>query len=1292
MESKESLSQFLANLNILYGNLLEFYNKFAEAINSNAETVTARQISNEGTVSEIDIPSIGYYTTQVRALAQQIDAMLYANNNEIALQFQDGSVKKFEMQQLSQLVQTLESIDGTSFTVPTDFRTKTNWFFESFLNPLMFVSINVEPLLGNADIKKFSVRRVILITTDDSQNNFFDQTIKGRSDLKMDDLIVALNNEGIQYHVDDNIVDLPVSINRFRGEFTVVSIVQENVATVTASTGITGQAGVAGAQGAIGRSGVTGTVVRTGSSGPSALVAQIATSGVSGVTTGVTTQMVYKLDTLNYYDLINGTQSIVTLAKGDTLVTADDTEYEIVSINKSNNTVILTKKFGIGVINVGVNQLRIRPLAYKVPELQISVGYNERQVVFVSPISSKLDMSTDKWSNGFAIYTNDLNVVLSDGTVLDMATYYSNFVSDFGMMFLSYAKDKQVPASLAITPDSPTLNTNNFKVLNINTHIKEDKSTLTLKAQISAKDKLQNQLDEINKAISDLKAKLNDSTTINDTEKLKIKKSIDQNLTQKDSYLKQLSAIIQQITLGIQTQSTFTANAKYRVRGFWDIPEPKQAQHGLQSVVQFKIMYRYLSKKGNATNVDQIKFTGNTGQEKYGFFSNWNEQVTKIRLKKYDVSKGVYVWADENVQDPDAVNINQVDIPINKGEAVEIRVKSVSEAGFPINPAESDWSTSVIIPFPDDLEVVTDDALLAESNLLDNAIVKFQQELDARGLDVHLLNSLYTGDKYVAHKAEDVASGYYTPEGKIKDVFMVLKEITTQITAIQNSLQSDYGTISVSITDPLGNVIHVQNGSTAQLFAGYYKDLNTDSNNAIQHGEVVTTTYIVSIQNASSTTLELASRIIGGIDERVPSDDDPNHEDAYLAYPTWIGGDTDYTRTRVYDKVPLSITAASNRIIGDFKQESPYQSNQVCGQFIYGRYREYGLLNQLYFDDTYSGKLAKGLYSTVPGSGILGNTAPYVYSYTYSGKRFVTANLYGETPSNGYMYFPYMYPSTGSGSNTPYGTQHPEVWNGNGTSGNGNISEFCLHIEHPAILEGLTIDQMCRPSMPTDEQKYVRVGHAVHFNTTVDEKTDIFGAKYFQQCKYRKPVTYTGGSGGTTQHYNYPIKMGFSIEDTYLIGKYTCGSYLFLAPNTYETLVVDGNHPKYAKKDVAPIGATGTTGVAGSAGAAGPAGSQGQGGVRTQTGINIPIVFQFRCSDKLGYIGGYRKTGDLQNVKYTKKIGIDIYERDMTKKSVALFGDIFSFDVEVSCQYAKTTNIITPITMPQGSLGQIGYK
>jgi hypothetical protein len=122
-------------------------------------------------------------------------------------------------------------------------------------------------------------------------------------------------------------------------------------------------------------------------------------------------------------------------------------------------------------------------------------------------------------------------------------------------------------------------------------------------------------------------------------------------------------------------------------------------------------------------------------------------------------------------------------------------------------------------------------------------------------------------------------------------------------------------------------------------------------------------------------------------------------------------------------------------------------------------------------------------------------------------------------------------------------------------------------------------------------------------------------------------------------------------DDEYLIGKYTCGSYLYLYPTTYESVSVEGNFPARSVKSVT----------------FGP-----------ENALNIPVLFQFRASDRLGYIGGYRRTGDaLTNIKYSKKLGIDIILKDDAP---------FSFDLQVSAQYAKETTLDAPLVQSKGKV------
>jgi hypothetical protein len=66
---------------------------------------------------------------------------------------------------------------------------------------------------------------------------------------------------------------------------------------------------------------------------------------------------------------------------------------------------------------------------------------------------------------------------------------------------------------------------------------------------------------------------------------------------------------------------------------------------------------------------------------------NWIEFKSSARKRTYDSSTGVYTWLTEDITNPDLPNINQLDISIQSNEKIDIRIKSISEVGWP----ESLW-------------------------------------------------------------------------------------------------------------------------------------------------------------------------------------------------------------------------------------------------------------------------------------------------------------------------------------------------------------------------------------------------------------------------------------------------------------------------------------------------------------------------------------------------------------------------------------------------------------------------
>ena len=123
-----------------------------------------------------------------------------------------------------------------------------------------------------------------------------------------------------------------------------------------------------------------------------------------------------------------------------------------------------------------------------------------------------------------------------------------------------------------------------------------------------------------------------------------------------------------------------------------------------------------------------------------------------------------------------------------------------------------------------------------------------------------------------------------------------------------------------------------------------------------------------------------------------------------------------------------------------------------------------------------------------------------------------------------------------------------------------------------------------------------------------------------------------------------PEKFGFVDNDRFLVGRKTCGSYMFLAPSTFNQLNVNGIDARSTK--------TVNTG--------------------DDNAIIIPVIFQFRMEDYhgtpggagAGIIGGWFNGTAPTNLTYGRRIGIDIYAQDEPA---------FSFDIQVSAVYKKTS-------------------
>ena len=1158
--TKNSFSSLIAQFLRLQKNSLEIINKLNDVATSSKDSVQIEFLMDDNTSENIQIPSYGFLKSEINRIDKNVLALSGLEDTTANIRKSDGTVSKIYQANILK-----DPLSPGSLQVPGTFQARNNWFFESFLNPLLYVSIDVENQIP-VNSENVYVKRIIANTQTDVQKAYFDANLKGRNDITDSDFIDSLKSQGIQYFTDEQINELELRTIRYIGSFGVLRIYDEET--------------------------------------------QVTENGI----TSTNTVRKYKLTTLRYTDTLATSTDSRTLTKGDTLMTSGGTKYEITSIDTTNQTVSLKRLFGFEAIKIGDNALTIYSNVLSDRMVDVNVGFDERQAIFIKSIDGDFNVASSKYSPGVCFLSNELQINTSDG-VKTLSEFYSSQVSDFSKIFISSAKENVIPAVYGQTPSAPVVSPGNFKVVKVNSQITDSKENVDFKDKIKIKTSLKNEIGSIDRAIDQTRKQLSELTT---TSKGKTPtaeyKKLNDKITSlgKDKQIRTdlLATTITEVNNLTIAAPELTEAPKYRVRGFWPIPEPIiDSKTGEQNIVQFNVRYRYLSLTGNSNGTTQIDYVDNNGVEKTGQFTNWTQFTTDLRKKQYDSNTGTYVWQIEDVSDANTVNINQLDIPITKGEKVEIQVQSISEAGWPTNPLTSDFSTSAIVEFPANLVVSIDNGAFIAQNSMDQAVVKIQEDLQAKGLDQHLSTQFTSGDKFYAHNSSAIASGFFDGAGKALDLFQKLTQIDNELQSLRALVAKAKGTLGVYIRSG-GTSNKINPGSTVNLFAGYYDQL-IDLSNPGNKGKIATVIYYLELRNEAATPLELSSLIPGGQGVKAP---------------ITIIGQNDYNNNRKYGETPIQLSGINSANVdvtapGAFIQASGYQSGNAYSQFVYTRYKSVGLGENLYF------------------------TPPT--SLTWNSTQGTTDGTSQLPINNDGILMPFEQPGSppGAGANA-------NIWNGNylilptpGTpDSNGNLNEFCVHISHPDINDGSgnSFTSLERPPVPPGPgtMAYPAFRHALGFEVDTNITSSLSTSLQTLSTQQLEYYPANSASAFGSNDNAYPNKLGFIDSDEFLCGKYSCGSYLFIAPTSHTAIQIEGS-TQLAKKTL----------------------EFGQ-----ENAITVPLIFQMRAQDKLGFIGGWRNAGNLKNITYSKKIGIDIQVRNE---------DLFSLDVLVTGSYTKTS-LVSP--------------
>jgi len=575
--TNNSLTQFLAQLVKAQKNSMEIIGKLSLVTSSGAESISIDIENQDGTTTKYNVPGIGYIKNEISRIDSNFNSLVGQDGKDVTVRMPDGSFKK--------IIQTTlfkEPKEIGTLLVPSTFNRKNNWFFESFLNPLLYVSFDITNYV-EYDTQQVSYKRIIVNCDTDEKKQYFDNSIKGKNDINYDILAKDLASNRITYFIDEDIANLPVSIARYSGKFDVISYKDETVAVVQPN----------------------GTSLQT-------------------------KVRKYKLNTLNYSDNLQNYKNTQILKPGDKLDVGQSTRYEVVTVDATTNSITVKKTSGTETIPIGVEVISVGVDAFSLKEVQINVGFDERQVIFIKAIDRSTNLTTRNYSPGVAFYSNELLININ-GDQYNLDSFYKQEVMDFGSAILSLVKEGSIPSVYGEVPDAPRLSASNFNVSLVNAQ-KFDSSTIkNLKTKISQKSTVASELTQIDVAIEKKKLQLNTSKFNSDTERKAVQNQLNTLISEKSSKSNLYASIIKDLSTSAKNLPPELSAPKYRVRGFFPIPSAKTSAKTLdQSVIAFRVSYRYLRSDGTAPGTEQIDFIDNNGETVRGYFSNWQEYDTKI--------------------------------------------------------------------------------------------------------------------------------------------------------------------------------------------------------------------------------------------------------------------------------------------------------------------------------------------------------------------------------------------------------------------------------------------------------------------------------------------------------------------------------------------------------------------------------------------------------------------------------------------------------------------------------------
>lgn len=895
MESNNSIKEYYIKIENMMERAVNMLTALNTALSTTSSEITINLPSNNGSdaYDTVRIPSFFYIENKIEQLDNIISNLFTIPKSGEAWFERSSNMYKMSLVKSNNapIKPLVSNIDNIGFNI------KDNNIFKDLVNPKTYIRLNLNNISDN--INQILVKKLVLLNATDAS---YLRNYSSYSDIKN---ALFNRNIGVDYEEYDSVIDLPIKTDKYISKFNIVSIESNDDYKNIKVT----------------------------------------------------------VDTLTYYDKDDNSIQY-TIHKGDLICISDEyVTYLVKEVNiryasdaVSSNEYELTLEEQIGHVNLQTfaenSEMYFKIYNESYSEyhyIDVPLEENQNIILFLSTIYNNV---RSEYSNAIhldlsTIFMKDSNnnYILDDsGNKITYIEYYNKYCKNIGDMMVGFTQLAYPQVSnftnneLRRLTDSDELKdivTNSLysneelvlKVSRINSHLIDDDTSKDITNLHSQKNEINSQLRSIQDNVDQIYSQLTttdfsqESTLSQDSLRAKLNDYYNERLNLE----KQLLSVIDNINLA-KSNVIGLDSSKYRVRGLTDANDKYDSaiESPINSflhttfgyncdIIGLEIEYKYRTANKNSTSI----INNNDG-----VFTDWNRQ-TNIERERYlkfnnETNKYEIIFANYNALS-NVVKWNQIDIPINQGEDVVVRIRYKYNIGQPFINLYTPWSNEITISFPVEFTETTEISSILDTNDDDVISAKFIKTLINDGYEEHVTNKIVDNSQVFYHMPENIYSGFNTPENNLvslKDKLIEMNnEITTYKTSIENELNSNYTVMlewdnsSIELSNMTNNNITIN-----ELINGTSDTFISKKMNLI-------------IKNVGATPIKLYSIFSGNIDTPLIESNNKYFDDI-------IGN---------YERVPLLIEGSN------IPSESIIP--QYMGQWIYFRQNNPFTSKPLYYID-----------------------------------------------------------------------------------------------------------------------------------------------------------------------------------------------------------------------------------------------------------------------------------------------------------------------------------------------------